>query len=76
MTNGYGYSMWHAMGAGMWLFWVFFLIVVFVLYKVVTSKAERHESERESPLDILEKRYARGEISKEEFEERKQTLLE
>ena len=29
----------------------------------------------ESALDILKKRYARGDISKEEFEERKKNLL-
>ncbi len=29
----------------------------------------------ETPLDILKKRYARGEISKEEYEERRKVLL-
>lgn len=30
----------------------------------------------ESPIDILKKRYARGEISKEEFEERRRDLVQ
>lgn len=29
---------------------------------------------RESPLEILDRRYASGEISKEEYEERKQAI--
>lgn len=34
----------------------------------------RHESARESPLDVAKHRYARGEISAEEFERLKRDL--
>ncbi|CAN5184242.1 hypothetical protein BH23BAC2_BH23BAC2_01430 [soil metagenome] len=35
----------------------------------------RNQPGRESPLKVLKKRFARGEISKEEFEERKKVLF-
>jgi putative membrane protein len=35
---------------------------------------QAHESGRETPLEILKQRYARGEISKEEFESTRRDL--
>lgn len=58
---------------GMLLFWaaLIFLIVVGVRWVL---QRERTQGPAESPLDILKKRYARGEISKEEFERMKRDL--
>ena len=39
------------------------------------SESEHAQTHAESALEILKKRYARGEISKEEFEERKKDLI-
>lgn len=68
-------------GMGLWmtfnlLFWLL-LTVGIVLLAVWAVDAIRRTSERESelPLEILKKRYARGEISKEEYEAKKQDLL-
>ncbi len=59
------------------VFWILLivgivLLVVWVVQKAVGGGADRLE---EPALEILKKRYARGEISKEEYEEKKRDLL-
>ena len=66
---------WHHMtggGALMWLFWI--IIIGVVVYFFVNYSRQQQSDNRETPLDILNKRYARGEISKEEFEQMKKDL--
>ena len=75
MMDGYGYGM---MGPG-WLiigfiFWILILIGLVLLIKYLwqgTGIRGGHES----ALEVLKKRYAMGEISKEEFEEKKKDLM-
>ncbi len=58
------------MGIGMLfmvLFWVF--VIAGVVYLIRWLMSQGLTSRPESSLDILKKRYARGEISKQEFEE-------
>jgi len=53
-----------------WIIWIIFIVWIFGSpYKIPGQR-----SKRETPLDILKKRYANGDITKEEFEERKKTL--
>ncbi len=40
-----------------------------------TSEHEQPQMHTESALEILKKRYARGEINKQEFEEKKKDLV-
>jgi putative membrane protein len=65
-----------------WLFWI--LVIVAVLWALSRllmrpapppEQAPPEQAPPESPLDRLERRYADGEISTEEYEERKATLL-
>lgn len=70
---------WHMMGmGGMWMF-PFFPIIVLVLilyFAFGQNQWGRLGSEPgESALEILKKRYAKGEITKEEFKEMKKELL-
>jgi len=65
MMGGYG-------GTVMWIFWI--VIVIAAVYLLAGSPRSGNSGTAESPLDILKKRYARGEISEEEFEKIKQDI--
>ncbi len=66
------------------MFFPFLLFVVIVLWAIwyfsgnrLPSRHHREippETPPETPLEILKKRYARGEISKEEYEQMKRDL--
>jgi putative membrane protein len=63
---------------GMMIFWILVIIGIVFLVKwlVEQGRTDRKASESgESALDILKKRYAKGEIDKEEFEQKKKDLL-
>lgn len=62
-------------GIFMILFWVVIIVAVVTLVRWLASGSSRFDLPREkSALDILNERYARGEIDKEEFEQKKRNL--
>ncbi|MFO7790216.1 MAG: SHOCT domain-containing protein [Bacteroidota bacterium] len=52
---------------------ILLIVVIWVIAKMVKGNNQIQESNK-TPLDILKERYAKGEIDKEEFEERKKDL--
>jgi putative membrane protein len=90
MPIGQHYGWMHdMMGWGMWMTpWGLILVVILVvilIYALAGRAGQRpsepssgsHREEKrdlETPLDILKKRYARGEISREDFEQMKKDL--
>ncbi|MGK7294295.1 MAG: SHOCT domain-containing protein [Candidatus Wenzhouxiangella sp. M2_3B_020] len=60
------------------IFWALLLVVlVWAVVRAVpqwTSQTGTPSTQRETPLQILERRYADGEITTEEYEERKSRL--
>lgn len=66
----------HFFGGGwMMLFWVvLFIVIIVLIVRLLMSSGKEHD--RDSALETLKKRYARGEIDREEFEKRKKDLLE
>ena len=61
-------------GMGMMAFWAIFIgLVVWSVSRVAGGREKRGE-QSQSPIDIVERRLARGEISMDEFEDLKRAL--
>ncbi len=56
------------------LFGVLVIWVVVALLSKAASSSSDSSGRIESPLDVLEERYARGEIGKHEYQEKKRNL--
>jgi len=64
-----GYHVW-GMHLIWWFIWVMLIFWVFATpYPIPGARSKKN-----SPLDILKRRYASGEISAEEYNERKKTI--
>ena len=60
-----------------WIVWlIIILVTVWVVFQFKGNYHSHYYKSSESPLDIIIKRYANGEISKEEFERMKKDLIE
>jgi putative membrane protein len=59
------------------IFWVLLIVLIVLLIRRLLSSGQtgnQDQNRGESVLEILKKRYARGEIDKEEFEAKKREL--
>lgn len=68
MMNGQCWGM----GWGMWFIPILIILVIYYLIKNNTQT--KSNANTETPFDILKKRYAKGEITKEQFEEMKKNI--
>ncbi|MEW6333483.1 MAG: SHOCT domain-containing protein [Thermodesulfobacteriota bacterium] len=69
--RGWGSMMHYGFGYGGMFMWIIFLIVVgFLIYFIVQAQKGKDQTltHSESPLDILKRRYAKGEITKDEYD--------
>lgn len=63
-------------GFFMVIFWVVVIVGIVLLVKWLSASSGKDTGSfaKESPMEILKRRYAAGEIGKEEFEEKKKDL--
>ena len=78
MMNEWGnFSGW-GMGFGfifMLLFWGLAILGIVALIRwLITQSSSSRSSRDKSPLEIVQERYARGEIDREEYEQKKRDL--
>ncbi|MFQ5870023.1 MAG: SHOCT domain-containing protein [Candidatus Zixiibacteriota bacterium] len=63
-------------GGWMIIFWIALIVGAFFLVKYLVDQSRRGSGSKEStPLDVLKRRYASGEITKDEFEQKKKDLV-
>ncbi len=75
MWDHMGYYGWGwGMGIGMLLFWALLIAAVVLLVRYTAGGGGVDCGREKSALDILKERYARGEIEREEFEQKKRDL--
>ena len=68
---GYGYGYWSFWNIIWSLFWIgLIILVIWLIYKFIIKREGLHET----PIVILKKRYAKGEINKKQFEEMKKDV--
>lgn len=70
MMNGTG-SMMGGMGIFPVVFWILILVGVYFIIKSVSANKTNND---ETPLDIINKRYAKGEIDSETYQRMKNEL--
>ncbi len=73
---GWGRGMMWGFPGGMFMMFLLLLLGVVVVYVLLKRQGESRpvEVSRETPLEILKRRYAKGEITREQFEEMKKDL--
>jgi putative membrane protein len=68
----WGHGFWGYGGAFMWL--IFLVLIGVVIYFVLRGDKWMKRGSEDTALDILKKRYAKGEITKQEYEKIKKDL--
>lgn len=75
MYGLYGDFIGHTIVGGffMIIFWV--AVISFIVWVINLASNSHDEHKPKTAIDILKERYARGDISKEEFEDKKKDII-
>ena len=74
--HGWGDGWWVVMAVGMLVFWAAVIAVGIWLVRGLSGRGRTRDPGGDTAFEILDRRLAEGEISTEEYEERRRTLLE
>ncbi|UUV20022.1 SHOCT domain-containing protein (plasmid) [Fusobacteria bacterium ZRK30] len=78
MMHGYGFgsSMFWGGGIFMFIFWILIIILIASILKdsFMGNRRNFRQNESETPMGILKIRYAKGEITKEQYQEMKNKI--
>ncbi|HKJ41738.1 MAG TPA: SHOCT domain-containing protein [Sunxiuqinia sp.] len=77
--NGMGYGMNWGMGFGWIIGLALLVLVVWAIVKLVNNNNTNYspsDNKQKTALQILKERFAKGEIDKQEFEDKKRAILE
>ena len=69
MFEGHGFG-----GGVMWIFWILLVVVILWAVKTAAGSGTNSAGKQRSALDILKERYAKGEIERDEFEQKRKDL--
>lgn len=69
MNYGFGYG-------GMFMWFIFLIVLGIAVYFIIQASKSKNVAgqAQDTPLDIIKKRYSKGEITKEEFDRMKKDL--
>ncbi len=66
---------WHGFGGGvMWIFWILLAVVILWAVKTAVGSGTNSAGKQKAALNTLKERYAKGEIEREEFEQKRKDL--
>jgi putative membrane protein len=58
----------------MWIFWILLIVVILWTVKTALGSGTNSAGKQKSALNTLKERYAKGEIEREEFEQKRKDL--
>jgi len=57
----------------MFLWWFLIIVLIVFIVRFLSNSAQNNQN-KETPMEILDRRYANGEINEEEYNKRKREL--
>jgi len=82
MMHGFGFNFGNSMFLGggifMFIFWILIIVLIVSILKdsFIGGSRNSRQNKNETPVEILKIRYAKGEITKEQYQDMKEKIRE